>query len=145
MQASVGLSQLKHLPKFIEKRQENFDILFSGLKEFEEFFILPKSSPKAKPSWFGFPITIKPNATFTRNKLVEFLDENKIGTRLLFGGNLLKQPYMKNQHYKIIGDLKNSDIVVNNTFWIGVYPGLGAEELNYVLEIFHKFLKINQN
>ena len=145
MQASVGLSQLKHLPKFIEKRQENFDILFSGLKEFEEFFILPKVSPKAKPSWFGFPITIRPNAPFTRNKLVEFLDENKIGTRLLFGGNLLKQPYMKNQHYKIIGDLTNSNIVVNNTFWIGVYPGLGAEELNYVLEIFRKFLKINQN
>ncbi len=145
MQASVGLSQLKHLPKFIEKRQENFDILFSGLKEFEEFFILPKVSPKAKPSWFGFPITIRPNAPFTRNKLVEFLDENKIGTRLLFGGNLLKQPYMKNQNYKIIGDLKNSNIVVNNTFWIGVYPGLGAEELSYVLEIFRKFLKINQN
>ncbi len=145
MQASVGLSQLKHLSKFIEKRQENFDILFSGLKEFEEFFILPKVSPKAKPSWFGFPITIRPNAPFTRNKLVEFLDENKIGTRLLFGGNLLKQPYMKNQNYKIIGDLKNSNIVVNNTFWIGVYPGLGAEELSYVLEIFRKFLKINQN
>lgn len=145
MQASVGLSQLKHLDKFIEKRQENFDILFSGLKEFEEFFILPKVSPKAKPSWFGFPITIRPNAPFTRNKLVEFLDENKIGTRLLFGGNLLKQPYMKNQNYKIIGDLKNSNIVVNNTFWIGVYPGLGAEELSYVLEIFRKFLKINQN
>ena len=140
MQASVGLAQLKHLPKFIEKRQENFDILFNGLKEFEEFFILPKSSPKAKPSWFGFPITLKPNVNFTRNELVEFLDENKIGTRLLFGGNLLKQPYMKNQHYKIIGDLKNSDIVVNNTFWIGVYPGLGAEELNYVLEIFQNFL-----
>ena len=145
MQASVGLSQLKHLEKFIQKRQENFDILFNGLKEFEEFFILPKVSPKAKPSWFGFPITIRPNAPFTRNKLVEFLDENKIGTRLLFGGNLLKQPYMKNQHYKIIGDLTNSNIVVNNTFWIGVYPGLGAEELNYVLEIFRKFLKINQN
>ena len=145
MQASVGLSQLKHLPKFIEKRQENFDILFNGLKEFEEFFILPKVSPKAKPSWFGFPITIKPNATFARNKLVEFLDENKIGTRLLFGGNLLKQPYMKNQNYKIVGDLKNSDIVVNNTFWIGVYPGLGAEELNFVLGIFRKFLKINQS
>ena len=107
MQASVGLSQLKHLPKFIEKRQENFDILFNGLKEFEEFFILPKVSPKAKPSWFGFPITIKPNATFTRNKLVEFLDENKIGTRLLFGGNLLKQPYMKNQNYKILNNLLN--------------------------------------
>ena len=141
MQASVGLSQLKHLPKFIEKRQENFDILFNGLKEFEEFFILPKVSPKAKPSWFGFPITIRPNAPFSRNKLVEFLDENKIGTRLLFGGNLLKQPYMKNQNYKIIGDLKNSNIVVNNTFWIGVYPGLGAEELSYVLEIFQNFLK----
>jgi len=144
MQASVGLSQLKHLEKFIQKRQENFDILFNGLKEFEEFFILPKVSSKAKPSWFGFPITIRPNAPFSRNKLVEFLDENKIGTRLLFGGNLLKQPYMKNQNYKIIGDLTNSNIVVNNTFWIGVYPGLGAEELSYVLEIFHKFIKANQ-
>ena len=102
---------------------------------------MPKSSPNAKPSWFGFPITVKENAKFTRNQLVEYLEQNKIGTRLLFGGNLLKQPYMKNQNFKIIGNLKNSDIVMNSTFWIGVYPGLKKEELNYVLEIFHKFFK----
>ncbi|MFM7702522.1 MAG: DegT/DnrJ/EryC1/StrS family aminotransferase, partial [Alphaproteobacteria bacterium] len=125
---------------FIKKRQENFDILFNGLKEFEEFLILPKFSPNAKPSWFGFPITVRENSKFTRNQLVEYLEENKIGTRLLFGGNLLKQPYMKNKNYRIVGDLKNSDIVMNNTFWIGVYPGLGPIELNYVLETFRKFI-----
>jgi CDP-6-deoxy-D-xylo-4-hexulose-3-dehydrase len=142
MQASVGLSQLNHLPKFIEKRQENFDFLFNGLKQFEEFLILPKSSPNAKPSWFGFPLTVKENAKFTRNQLVEYLENNKIGTRLLFGGNLLKQPYMKNKNYRVVGELKNSDIVMNNTFWIGVYPGLGAEELSYVINKIKKFFKL---
>lgn len=141
MQASVGLSQLSHLEHFIKRRQENFDFLFAGLQDLQDFLILPKSSPNAKPSWFGFPITVKENAKFTRNQLVEYLEQNKIGTRLLFGGNLLKQPYMKNQNFKIIGNLKNSDIVMNSTFWIGVYPGLEKEELNYVLEIFHKFFK----
>ena len=140
MQASVGLSQLNHLPKFIEKRQENFDFLFNGLKDLQEFLILPKSSPNAKPSWFGFAITIKENAKFTRNQLVEYLENNKIGTRLLFGGNLLKQPYMKNKNYRIVGELKNSDIVMNNTFWIGVYPGLGSEELSYVVDKIKKFI-----
>jgi CDP-6-deoxy-D-xylo-4-hexulose-3-dehydrase len=142
MQASVGLSQLNHLPKFIEKRQQNFDFLFNGLKDLQEFLILPKFSPNAKPSWFGFPITVKENAKFTRNQLVEYLENNKIGTRLLFGGNLLKQPYMKNKNYRIVGELKNSDIVMKNTFWIGVYPGLGFEELSYVVDKIKKFFKL---
>jgi CDP-6-deoxy-D-xylo-4-hexulose-3-dehydrase len=142
MQASVGLSQLNHLPKFIEKRQQNFDFLFNGLKDLQEFLILPKFSPNAKPSWFGFPITVKENAKFTRNQLVEYLENNKIGTRLLFGGNLLKQPYMKNKNYRIVGELKNSDIVMKNTFWIGVYPGLGVEELSYVINKIKKFFKL---
>ncbi|MFT7098320.1 MAG: CDP-6-deoxy-D-xylo-4-hexulose-3-dehydrase [Rickettsiales bacterium] len=141
MQASVGLSQLGHLEGFIAKRQENFDILYNGLKPLEEFFILPESSKNAKPSWFGFPLTVREGAPFTRNELVKYLDEKKIGTRLLFGGNLLKQPYMKNVNYRVVGDLKNSNNVMNNTFWIGVFPGLGIEELSYVIEAFSDFCR----
>ncbi|MFM7557398.1 MAG: DegT/DnrJ/EryC1/StrS family aminotransferase, partial [Alphaproteobacteria bacterium] len=119
MQASIGLSQLQHLPKFIEKRIENFNFLLKNFQQFEEFFILPQSAPKAKPSWFGFALTLRENVKFSRQELIIFLEENKIATRLLFGGNLLKQPYMQNKNHKIIGDLKNSDIVMNNSFWIG--------------------------
>jgi CDP-6-deoxy-D-xylo-4-hexulose-3-dehydrase len=139
MQAAVGLSQLNHLEGFIAKRQENFEILSKGLKHLEEFFILPEASKNSKPSWFGFPITVKSGAPFSRNELVMHLDEKKIGTRLLFGGNLLKQPYMKNAHYRLVGDLKNSDMVMDSTFWIGVFPGLGVEELSYVIEVFSDF------
>lgn len=145
MQASVGLAQLNHLEGFIAKRQENFDILYKGLKPLEEYFILPEASKNAKPSWFGFPITVRENAPFTRNELVTYLDEKKIGTRLLFGGNLLKQPYMKNVNYKVVGELKNSDMVMNNTFWIGVFPGLGVEELSYVIESFTNFCKTKKS
>ena len=139
MQASVGLSQLKHLPKFIEKRQENFDILFNGLKEFEEFFILPKVSPKAKPSWFGFPLSLRKDTKFNRNDLVKYLNLNKIGTRLLFSGNLTKQPYMKNVNFKIHENLKNTDLVMDNTFWIGLYPGLSIEHLKYTVTKIKNF------
>ncbi len=141
MQASVGLAQLGHLEGFIAKRQENFDILYKGLKHLEEFFILPEASKNSKPSWFGFPLTVKVGAPFSRNELVMHLDEKKIGTRLLFGGNLRKQPYMKNANYRVVGDLKNSDMVMDNTFWIGVFPGLGVEELSYVIEVFNDFCK----
>jgi CDP-6-deoxy-D-xylo-4-hexulose-3-dehydrase len=141
MQASVGLAQLGHLEGFIAKRQENFDILYNGLKHLEEFFILPEASKNSKPSWFGFPLTVRKGAQFSRNELVMHLDEKKIGTRLLFGGNLLKQPYMKNANYRVVGDLKNSDMVMDNTFWIGVFPGLGIEELSYVIEAFSDFCK----
>ena len=141
MQASVGLSQLKHLEKFIKKRRENFDFLLKNFQQFEEFFILPQSENKSNPSWFGFALTIKPNVKFSRNQLIIFLEEHKIGTRLLFGGNLLKQPYMQNKNYKIIGNLKNSDIVMNNSFWIGVYPSIGLEQLNYIITIFKKFIQ----
>jgi CDP-6-deoxy-D-xylo-4-hexulose-3-dehydrase len=144
MQAAVGVAQLKHLEGFIAKRQENFDILYYGLKQLEEYLILPQASKNAKPSWFGFPITVRENAPFTRNELVQFLDEKKIGTRLLFGGNLLKQPYMKNVNYRVVGDLTNSNKVMNNTFWIGVFPGLGKEELSYVIEAFVKFCQVRK-
>lgn len=141
MQASIGLSQLQHLPKFIEKRIENFNFLLKNFQQFEEFFILPQSAPNAKPSWFGFALTLRENVKFSRQELIIFLEEHKIATRLLFGGNLLKQPYMQNKNHKIIGDLKNSDIVMNNSFWIGVYPAIGIEQLNYVVTIFKKFIE----
>lgn len=141
MQAAVGLSQLNHLEGFIKKRQENFDILFNGLKSLEKYFILPKAAENSKPSWFGFPITVRKDAPFSRNELVLNLDSKKIATRLLFGGNLLKQPYMKNTSYRTVGEMTNSDLVMNNTFWIGVYPGLGSEELSYVMEVFNDFCK----
>lgn len=139
MQAAVGVSQLKHLDGFIQKRRQNFKILYDGLKPLEEFFILPEASKNSNPSWFGFPITVRQDSRFTRNELVMHLDQKKIGTRLLFGGNLLKQPYMKNVNYRVVGNLENSDNIMNNTFWIGVYPGLGVEELSYVIEVFTKF------
>lgn len=141
MQASVGVSQLKHLEKFIKKRRENFDFLFKNFQQFEEFFILPQSATNANPSWFGFALTLRENVRFSRQELIIFLEEHKISTRLLFGGNLLKQPYMQNKDYKIIGNLKNSDIVMNNSFWIGVYPAINFEQLNYVVDIFKKFIQ----
>lgn len=141
MQAAVGFSQIKKLDGFIQRRNENFAFLRNGLKELEEFFILPEVSKNAEPSWFGFPITVRKNAPFTRNELVQYLNEKKIGTRLLFGGNLLKQPYMLGRSYRTVGEMKNSDIVMNQTFWIGVYPGLGVAELTYVLDCFKSFCK----
>lgn len=142
MQAAVGLSQLGHLEGFIAARKKNFDILYNGLKQIEEFIILPEATPNANPSWFGFPITVRENAPFTRNQIVEYLNnERNIGTRLLFGGNLLKQPYMKGRNYRVVGDLTNSDMVMNNTFWIGVFPGLDEVELNYVIDSFVEFVK----
>ncbi len=140
MQASVGLSQLDHLEGFIKKRQENFDILYDGLKDLEEFLILPESEENAKPSWFGFPITVKDGAPFSRNELTQRLEEKKIGTRLLFGGNLLKQPYMKNVKYRVEGDLKNSDKIMKDTFWIGVFPGLEKEHLRYIIDTIKSFI-----
>jgi CDP-6-deoxy-D-xylo-4-hexulose-3-dehydrase len=141
MQAAVGFSQIKKLDGFIQKRNANFAFLQNGFKELEEFFILTEVAKNAEPSWFGFPLTVRTTAPFTRNELVEHLNEKKIGTRLLFGGNLLNQPYMLGRHYRTVGEMKNSDIVMNRTFWIGVYPGLGVEELTYVLECFKDFCK----
>ncbi len=139
MQAAVGLSQLDRLSGFIETRKRNFDILKTGLSELEDVFILPEATPNADPSWFGFPLTIRADAPFTRDELVRHLNERRIGTRLLFGSNLLRQPYMIGRDHRVIGDLKNSNIVVDRTFWIGVYPGLGESELGWMLDTIKTF------
>jgi CDP-6-deoxy-D-xylo-4-hexulose-3-dehydrase len=141
MQAAVGVAQLAHLDGFVQARRRNFDMLKAGLRDLEEFFILPEATPNSEPSWFGFVITLRDGAPFRRDDLVRHLNEKKIGTRLLFGGNLIRQPYMKDRNYRVHGDLVNGDRIMNQTFWIGVYPGLGGEQINYVLETIHEFCK----
>jgi len=142
MQAACGLAQLDRLEGFIKKRQENFNFLYNNLSSLEEFLILPEPEINSEPSWFGFPLTLKKNNKYNRNDLVKFLNENKIGTRLLFSGNLTKQPYMKNTNFKIHGNLKNSDLIMENTFWIGLYPGLSKEHLQYSVLIIKNFFKL---
>jgi CDP-6-deoxy-D-xylo-4-hexulose-3-dehydrase len=143
LQAAVGLAQLDHLEDFIEARRRNFATLKQGLQELEEFFILPEATPKSEPSWFGFLLTVRSSAPFRRDDIVRYLDDHKIGTRLLFGGNLIRQPYMQNRTYRVHGALTNSDRVMNDTFWIGVYPGLGARELDYVLTTIREFCALD--
>lgn len=134
IQAAIGLAQLDRLDTFVLKRKENWAYLYKNLKELEEFIILPKPTEFSDPSWFGFAITVKDNSPISRNDLVKNLNEKKIGTRLLFGGNLLRQPAFISTPRRVVSDLKNSDIVMNNTFWLGVWPGLTDEMLNYVIE-----------
>lgn len=142
-QAALGLSQLQKLPRFIEIRRQNFGILYEGLKKLEEFFILPEPTANAEPSWFGLPIAVRPEAPFTRNDLIRHLDQARIDTRLLFGGNLTRQPAFRDVPHRRIGDLKNSDFVMNQVFWIGTYPGLRREMLEYVIDIMKNFVTIN--
>lgn len=144
MQAALGVSQLKKLPTFIEKRKENYKKLYDGLKVLDDYLILPEPEENSEPSWFGFPITIKENSKFTRDDITKYLEENKIGTRLLFGGNLLKQPiFTENDYnYKVVGELKNTDIIMNNTFWIGVWPGINDECIEYIVNSVLKYIKV---
>jgi len=140
MQAAVGIAQLKKLPLFIEKRKENFQRIFNSLIKYDDSLILPKVIDHSDPSWFGFPITVKDGAPFTRDDIVKYLEANYIATRMLFGGNLLKQPAYGSIGYRLAGSLENTDIVMNNMFWIGVYPGLTNEMINYVITIFEMYL-----
>ena len=142
MQAACGLAQLDRLDHFIIKRKENFKFLHKNLKGLEEFLMLPQPEKNSDPSWFGFPISLKNNNKFSRNDLTKYLNDNKIGTRLLFSGNLIKQPYMKDINFKIHGELKNTDFIMENTFWIGLYPGLTQEHLAYTISKIDKFFKI---
>lgn len=139
MQAAVGVSQLKKLPAFVEARRNNFAVLREGLKALEEYFILPDATPNSEPSWFGFPMAVRPGAPFERNELVRFLDSRKIGVRLLFGGNLVRQPAYSEVHCRQIGDLRRTDFIMNNVFWIGVYPGIKEAETAYMLEVLTEF------
>jgi CDP-6-deoxy-D-xylo-4-hexulose-3-dehydrase len=141
MQAACGLAQLNKLELFINKRKENFNFLYSLLKEFEDYFILPEATTNSEPSWFGFPLTVRDCNLINRESLLKFLNEKKIGTRLLFAGNLTKQPYMKNIKYKVIDDLNVADKIMKNTFWIGVFPGLHKDHFQYIYEAFKVFLK----
>lgn len=141
MQAAVGVAQLAHLEGFIEARKRNFRLLKEGLAEVEEALILPEATPGSDPSWFGFPMTVREGAPFTRDDLVIHLNRRRIGTRLLFGGNLLRQPYMIGRPHRVVGPLDNSDRVMNGTFWIGVYPGLTQDHIAYMIETIVSFVK----
>ncbi|NWK97017.1 lipopolysaccharide biosynthesis protein RfbH [Sphingobium lactosutens] len=141
MQAAVGLSQLGHLDGFIAARARNFAGLTERLRPYEDVLILPQATPNSQPSWFGFPITIRPESGISREALVRYLNSRKIGTRLLFGGNLLRQPYMKGRNYRVVGELTNADLTTTHTFWLGLFPGLTDDHLDYMAEELGRFLK----
>jgi CDP-6-deoxy-D-xylo-4-hexulose-3-dehydrase len=139
LQAAVGCAQLEKLDAFTQKRAENFNFLYRKLEALKDFFELPKATPGSRPSWFGFPLLIKQPARFDRRGLVKYLEEKKIGTRLVFGGNLTRQPAYESLNYRVVGDLKNSDRIMNDAFWLGIYPGLTEEMLEYVFETLREF------
>ena len=141
MQAAVGVAQLRKLPGFIEARRRNFRALREALADLEEFFILPEAEPGSDPSWFGFPMAVRPGAPFSRLDAVTFLEDRRIATRLLFGGNLVRQPAYQGVRCRVVGDLTNSDFVMNQVFWIGVYPGLSAEAILYMAAAVHRLVK----
>ncbi len=143
MQAACGLAQLEKAADFIQRRKDNFAFLKERLANCEEFLLLPRATENSEPSWFGFPITLKENPQFSRLDLNRYLDQNKIGTRLLFAGNLTRQPYMIGRNFKVSGTLVNTDIVMNNTFWIGVQPALTEEMLEYSVSKIEEFLGVN--
>lgn len=141
MQAAVGCAQLDKLPAFVAARRRNFGVLLDGVRDLEEFFVLPEATPGSEPSWFGFPLAVRAGAPFTRDELTLYLNRRKIGTRLLFAGNLMRQPAYEGVCYRAVGDLKNTDFVMNNVFWLGVYPGLTDAMLDYVLSTLHDFCR----
>lgn len=142
IQAAIGLAQLDRLDNFVQLRKRNWEYLLNGLKDLEDYFILPKATEKSEPSWFGFALTVKPKSPKTRNQIVQELNAKKIGTRLLFGGNLLRQPAFMGTPRRVIGNLKNTDQIMNDTFWIGVWPGISLEMLDYMIESIHNLVGI---
>jgi len=143
MQAACALAQMARLEGFVAARRKNFSYLKERLKTCEEFLVLPEATPKSDPSWFGFPITLKEEAPVSRVDLLTYLAQYKIGTRLLFAGNLTRQPYMLGRNFRVSGELANTDIIMNRTFWVGVYPGLRREMLDFVAEKIETFLGVN--
>ncbi len=141
MQAAIGLSQLKKISSFQNKRKENFASLIEILNPYDKYLLLPTATLHSDPSWFGFLISVKENAPFTKSEIVSFLEKNKIATRALFAGNILRQPAYVNINHQIIGQLTNTDYAMNNTFWIGVYPGITIEKIEYIQKIFAEFFK----
>ena len=141
IQAAIGLQQLKRLDDFVTTRRNNWEYLFNGLKHLSEYLILPVATENSSPSWFGFAITLRDNARISRNQIVKQLNEKLIGTRLLFGGNLLRQPAFKDTRRRVIGNLSVTDKVMNDTFWLGVWPGLSYQMLDYVIESLEEIIK----
>ena len=140
MQAACGLAQLNRIQKFIKSRKNNFKYIYEGLKSHKDRLILPEATENSDPSWFGFPITLRNNISTTRTELLRNLDKKKIGFRLLFSGNVTKQPYMMEKKFRVVGNLNNTSTIMNNTFWIGLYPGLTHAELDFVTEQIKKFV-----
>jgi CDP-4-dehydro-6-deoxyglucose reductase, E1 len=141
MQAALGVSQIAKLPHFIARRKENFAYLRTALASLEEFLILPEATPLSDPSWFGFPIGVREEAPIKRDELTRALEANKIGTRLLFAGNLVRQPAYEGCEYRVIGDLPNTNFVMNSVFWIGVYPGLTKPMLDFIAQTMVAFVR----
>ena len=137
MQAAIGVSQIKKLPEFIAKRRANFQLLRKGLQDLEHIFILPEATPRSDPSWFGFPLAVRREAPFSRNRLIAFLENRKIATRLLFAGNLLRQPAYREVKHRVVGSLANTDFIMSQVFWVGLYPGLTPEMIAYMIDTFH--------
>jgi len=141
MQAAVGLAQLDHLEDFIAARRRNFALLKAGLADLEHLFVLPEASAGTDPSWFGFLLTVRDDAPFARDEIVRRLNERRVATRLLFGGNLARQPYMIGREFRVSGDLVSSDRVMRRSFWIGLYPGLSPEAIAYMVQTIHDFCR----
>lgn len=143
MQAACGLAQLDRLEGFVQARKDNFAYLSEQLKDCADMLVLPEATPGSDPSWFGFPITLRPEAGLNRQYLLQYLDEHRIGTRLLFAGNLIHQPYMQDRHFRVVGSLKAADQIMNDTFWIGVWPGLSRAQLDYMVSQLRQVLGLN--
>lgn len=139
-QAACALAQMDRLEGFIEARRRNFGFLHDRLQDLQEFVMLPEPTNCSEPSWFGFPITLRPEANLRRLDLLQHLDSQRIGTRLIFAGNLTRQPYMKGRNYRVAGTLTNTDVVMNDSFWIGLYPSLGEEQLDFVARTLSDFI-----
>jgi len=142
MQAACGLAQLKRLPEFVAKRNANFEYLKNRLSTLTDFIELTDATENSTPSWFGFPITVKESAGVSRVDLTKYLDQNKVGTRLLFAGNLTRQPYFHDVEYRIVGELTNTDVTMNQTLWLGIFPALGEEQLDYIAEKLEEFFGV---
>lgn len=143
MQAACGLAQLEQAQSFIERRKENFEFLQNRLASCQDHLILPQATPNSDPSWFGFPITLREDAPVSRLELLQYLDQQKVGTRLLFAGNLTRQPYMLGRNFRVSGSLENTDRVMNQTFWVGLQPALTEEMLDYSAGQIERYLGVN--